>query len=254
MSSLTRPLEIYGVKYPGMVPVGLDLPKTVYDACRRSRRPLRKGDIVVLTHTVVSKAEGCRIALADVKPSGLAEAIGDRVGKQPEFVEVILKQSKRIVRIEGHHLITQSKAGIVCANAGVDQSNVDGGKSVVVVPRYPDKVASKYERKFSRLGVKVGVVITDTLGRPFRIGDVNFAVGSSGITPLNDLRGKKDLAGRILRVKRIAIVDELAAAAELVTGSASEGIIGAVVRGYKCGRSRKGAVELQRPFSKSFFI
>jgi len=254
LSSLTGPLEIFGIKYPGMVPVGLDLPKTVYDACRRSRRPLRRGDIVVLTHTVVAKAEGCRIELADVKPSGLAEAIADRVGKQPELVEVILKQSKRILRIEGHHLITQSKAGIVCANAGVDQSNVDGGKSVVVVPNKPDEIASKYAREFSKLGAKVSVVITDTLGRPFRIGDVNFAVGSSGVPPLNDLRGKKDLAGRRLRVKRIAIVDELAAAAELVTGSASEGIIGAVIRGYECGRSRKGAAVLQRPFSSSLFI
>jgi len=251
---LTGPVEIYGVKYPGMVPTGLDLPKTVYDVCRRSRRPLRKGDIVVLTHTVVAKAERCRITLADVKPSGLAEAIADKVGKRPELVEVILGQSKRILRIEGHHLITQSKAGIVCANAGVDQSNIDGGQSVVVVPSSPDKIASKYAREFSRLGVKVGVVITDTLGRPFRIGDVNFAVGSFGIPPLNDLRGKKDLAGRRLRVKRIAIIDELAAAAELVTGSASEGIIGAVIRGYNPGRSRKGAAELQRPFSKSLFI
>ena len=254
MSSLTVPLQIYGVKYRGMVPEGLDLPKTVYEACRRSKRPLRNGDIVVLTHTVVAKAEGYKVALSDVKPSNLAAAIGDTVGKPPELVEVILKHSKRILRIHRHHLITQSNAGVVCANAGVDQSNVDGGKSVVVVPRQPDKLAAKYERKFLRLGAKVGVVITDTLGRPFRIGDVNFAIGSSGIAPLNDLRGKRDLAGRRLRIKRIAIIDELAAAAELVTGSSSEGVIGAVISGYRYKRSRKGAAALQRPFSDDLFI
>jgi len=251
---LTGPLQIRGVKYRGMIPEGFDLPGFVYDACRRSRFPLRNGDIVLFTHTVVSKAEGHKITLAEVVPSELAKAIGDRVAKAPELVEVIISESKRIVRIHDHHLITQNKAGVVCANSGVDQSNVDGGRSVVTVPEYPDKIAAKYRRRFSKLGVKVGVVITDTLGRPFRIGEVNFAIGSSGIEPLNDLRGKKDLAGRPLRIKRIAIVDELAAAAELVTGSSSEGVIGAVVRGYRHKASTKGAATLQRPFSEDIFI
>jgi len=254
MSRLTKPLQLFGVKYDGMVSSDMDLAGLVFSICKKSRHPLRNGDIVVLTHTVVAKAEGCRVPLKDVVPSNLARAIAEKVEKAPELVEVILRHSKRLIRIQDHHLITQSDAGIVCANSGVDQSNVDGGRSVVVVPRNPDRVAAKYARRFQRLGAKVGVVITDTLGRPFRIGEVNFAIGSYGLNPLNDLRGRKDLTGRRLRIKRVAVADEIAAAAELVTGSASEGVIAALVRGYRYKPSRTGASTLQRPFSQDLFV
>lgn len=254
MTRLTGPLRIWGIKYGGMVQPGLDLTQLVFDVCRRSKTPLKDGDIVVLTHTVVAKAEGHKVALDSVTPSDLARAIADKVAKPPEVVQVILEESKRIVRIERHHLITQNEAGVVCANSGVDQSNVDGGRSVVVVPPDPDRIAARYARRFLKLGAKVAVIVTDTLGRPFRIGEVNFAIGSYGIVPFNDLRGKKDLTGRKLRIKRIATADEIAAAAELVTGSSSEGVIGAVVRGYPTRPSRKGASSLQRPFSQDMFV
>jgi coenzyme F420-0:L-glutamate ligase/coenzyme F420-1:gamma-L-glutamate ligase len=254
MNRLAKPLQLFGVKYEGMISSGADLAGLVFSICKESKHPLRNGDIVVLTHTVVAKAEGCKIPLESVVPSNLARAIAEKVNKAPELVEVILQHSKRLIRIQDHHLITQSESGIVCANSGVDQSNVDGGKSVVVVPENPDRVAAKYARRFQKLGVKVGVVITDTLGRPFRIGEVNFAIGSHGLNPLNDLRGKKDLAGRRLHIKMIAIADEIAAAAELVTGSSSEGIIGAVIKGYRYKPSRKGASTLQRPFSQDLFV
>ena len=254
MNRLVKPLQLFGVKYDGMISSGVDLAGLVFSICRNSKHPLRNGDIVVLTHTVVAKAEGCRIPLESVVPSNLARAIAEKVNKAPELVEVILQHSKRLIRVQDHHLITQSESGIVCANSGVDQSNVDGGKSVVVVPGNPDRVAAKYARRFQKLGVKVGVVITDTLGRPFRIGEVNFAIGSHGLNPLNDLRGKKDLTGRRLHIKMIAVADEIAAAAELVTGSSSEGVIGAVVKGYRYKPSRKGASTLQRPFSKDLFV
>jgi len=254
MSRLTGPLQLFGVKYDGMISSGMDLAGLVFSTCRKSRHPLRNGDVVVLTHKVLAKAEGCRVPLESVVPSNLARAIAEKVSKAPELVEVILQHSKRLIRVQGHHLITQNDAGIVCANSGVDQSNVDGGRSVIVVPSNPDRVAAKYARRFQKLGAKVGVIITDTLGRPFRIGEVNFAIGSYGLNPLNDLRGKKDLTGRQLRIKMIAVADEIAAAAELVTGSASEGIVAVVIRGYRYKPSRKGASTLQRPFSQDLFV
>jgi len=254
MNRLTKPLQLFGVKYDGMVAPDTDLAKLVFNICRKSKHPLRDGDIVVLTHKVVAKAEGCQVPLEGVVPSSLARAIAEKIDKAPELVEVILQHSRRLIRIQGHHLITQSDAGIVCANSGVDQSNVDGGKSVVFVPKDPDRIAAKYASRFKKLGAKVGVIITDTLGRPFRIGEVNFAIGSHGLSPLNDLRGKKDLTGRRLRIKRIAIADEIAAAAELVTASSSEGIVAAVITGYKYKPSRKGASTLQRPFLEDLFV
>jgi len=254
MNRLTDPLQLFGVKYDGMVSPGVDLAELVFSVCRKSKHPLRNGDIVVLTHKVVAKAEGCQVPLGEVVPSGLAKAIAEKINKAPELVEVILRHSRRLIRIQGHHLITQSDAGIVCANSGVDQSNVDGGKSVVFVPEDPDRIAAKYARRFRKLGVKVGVVITDTLGRPFRIGEVNFAIGCHGLNPLNDLRGKKDLTGRRLRIKRIAVADEIAAAAELVTASSSEGVVAAVITGYQFKPSNKGASTLQRPFPEDLFV
>lgn len=253
MSKIVGPISIFGIKYDGTIEKGVNLPKLVVEIARKSKFKLIDGDIVILTHTVVAKAEGLIFNLNNVKPSPFAEAVARKLDKDPRVVQIILNETKNIVRLERKNLITESKAGIISANAGVDLSNVDGGNSAVIVPRNPDKVAKKYAEEFKKFGLDVAVIITDTLGRPFRLGDVNFAIGSYGITPLRDLRGKKDLFGRVLRIKRIAIIDELAASAELITGSSNEGIIGAVVRGYKYEKSKKGARSIQRPPERDFF-
>lgn len=253
MNKIVGPIQIFGIKYDGKIEKGTDLPKLVFEIARASKFRIKDGDIIILTHTVVAKAEGLIFNLNKIKPKPIAVAIANILKKDPRVVQLILNETDHIVRLERKNLITESKAGVISANAGVDLSNVDGGNSAVTVPRNPDKIAEKYAKEFKKLGVEVSVIITDTLGRPFRLGEVNFAIGSYGITPLKDLRGKTDLFGRVLRIKRIAIVDELAAAAELITGSSNEGIIGAIVRGYKYERSKEGARSLKRPPYKDLF-
>ncbi|MEM2246653.1 MAG: coenzyme F420-0:L-glutamate ligase, partial [Thermoproteota archaeon] len=147
-----------------------------------------------------------------------------------------------------------TRSGIICANSGVDVSNVDGGLSMAFHPRNPDKVAEVIRRQFLDEGVKVGVIITDSFDRPFRIGQVNMAIGCSGIAPLKDLRGTRDLYGYVLRFKRIAVVDELAAASELVTGSSSEGIIGSLIKGYEYDFSELGVRSILRPRKRELFL
>ncbi len=244
---------ILGVGYPKMVAEGTNLPDLVRDIASKSGFGLKNGDIVILSHTAVAKSLGLKTRLAKLRPSAFAMSLAERTGQEPGLIELVLRESKELVRVEDHHIICRSKAGIISAHAGIDVSNVDGGRSAVSVPEDPDEVARRFRACFKKLGLDVAVIITDTLGRPFRMGEVNFAIGSAGIAPLLDLRGKKDLVGRTLRVKRIAIADELAAASELVTGSSSEGVVGAIIRGYHFKHSRKGARSLQRPPSRDLF-
>jgi coenzyme F420-0:L-glutamate ligase/coenzyme F420-1:gamma-L-glutamate ligase len=251
---ITGKVSIHGIKYDGAIRRGDDLVDIVIREARKSKFKIRDRDIVILSHTAVSKALGLMVRLADVKPSAVAMSIAERLGRDAELVEVILREAEEIVRMEGGRLITLAKTGLVSANSQVDRSNVGSDEWVVIAPRNPDAIAKKIRKEFKSRGYNVAVVLTDTLGRPFRIGEVNFAMGCSGIKPINDLRGKRDLFGRVLRVKRIAIVDELAAASELVTGSSSEGVIGAIVRGYKYKRGNEGARSLRRPTERDLFI
>lgn len=253
MNKIIGPILIYGIRYDKLIRKGVNLPKLIMRIASESSFKLIDGDIVTLTHTVVAKALGLRTRLDRLRPSPLAQSIAKRTGKSPNLVELILRESLELIRVEGGHLICRNKAGIISAHAGVDLSNVDGGRSAVSIPEEPDAVAAHFRREFMKLGVDVAVIITDTLGRPFRIGEVNFAIGSAGISPLVDLRGKRDLTGRVLRVKRIASIDELAAASELVTGSSREGVIGTVIRGYPYEHSRKGARSLLREREKDLF-
>ena len=253
MNEIIGPISVFGLKYDGAITKGTNLPKLIVKIAKDSNFKILNGDIIILTHTVVAKAEGLVFDLNKIKPSAFAEATAEKLKKDPRVVQLILNETRQIIRLERKNLITESRAGVISANAGVDLSNVDGGNSAVIVPRNPDRVAKKYAEEFKKLGLNVAVIITDTLGRPFRLGEVNFAIGSHGITPLKDLRGKKDLFGRVLRIKRIAIIDELAASAELVTGSSNEGVIGAIVRGYKYERSKRGAKSIQRPPEKDLF-
>lgn len=210
--------------------------------------------MVTLTHVAVSKAMGYTVRFDEVKPSPLAVALADRLRKPSGEVEIILRESREVVRLFGSRVVTRNRGGIVCANSGVDVSNVDGGLSMAFQPRNPDMIARKIRKQFLTENVDVGIIITDSFDRPFRLGQVNMAIGCAGIAPIKDLRGKPDLFGYVLRFKQMAIVDELAAASELATGSSSEGFIGALIKGYEYDFSEKGVKSILRTRKTDLFL
>jgi coenzyme F420-0:L-glutamate ligase/coenzyme F420-1:gamma-L-glutamate ligase len=210
---------------------------------------------LVVTHVAVSKVEENVVNLDEVTPSARALEIAQKVDKEPAMVEVILRETKEIVRIGPNSIITETKHGIICANAGVDRSNVKGDRNVALLPANPDASARGIRQEIKRLtGHTVGVIVSDTHGRPLRMGEINVAIGVAGIKPIRDRRGEKDLFGYVLRIKQTNIADELASAAELVIGQASEGIPVALIRGYPYQKAEDvSAKELTRPKEKDLF-
>jgi coenzyme F420-0:L-glutamate ligase / coenzyme F420-1:gamma-L-glutamate ligase len=202
---------------------------------------LADDDVVVATSKVVSKVEGAVVELADMEPSAFADEFGRRWGKDPRLVEVVLRQARRIVRMAGPVLITETHHGFVCANSGVDQSSSGAAGRVVVLPADPDASARGLRARFAELGVDVGVVISDTFGRPWREGQTDVAVGIAGIAPMASYIGQHDPHGHEFRVQELCVVDELASAAELVKGNTSR-IPAAVVRGYHWERDEDASM------------
>jgi len=249
-------VEVIGVTGLPTIKEGDDLAKMVCEAMERQRTPLQNGDIIVITHVVVSRAEGNVVSLNHVVPSDFAKAFAQRFEKDPNLIEVVLRESRMIVRMGDGKLITETKHGFVCANSGVDQSNVPGERNVALLPEDPDRSAHEMRRKIRKLtGKDVAVIISDTHGRPLREGEINIAIGVAGINPIRDRRTEKDLFGYTLKVKRTAIADELSSAAELVIGQADEGIPVAIIRGYFYPKSERAkATDLIRPQEKDLFI
>jgi coenzyme F420-0:L-glutamate ligase / coenzyme F420-1:gamma-L-glutamate ligase len=202
---------------------------------------LADDDVVVVTSKVVSKAEGAVVELATVEPSAFAAEFGRRWGKDPRVVEVVLRQARRVVRMAGPVLITETRHGFVCANSGVDQSSSGAAERVVVLPADPDASARALRRRFAALGADVAVVVSDTFGRPWREGQTDVAVGIAGIVPMASYIGQRDPHGHEFRVQELCVVDELAAAAELVKGNVSR-IPAAVVRGYSWQRDEAASM------------
>ena len=190
------------------------------------------GDIVVVTSKIVSKAEGCQVDLAGVEPSAFAQAWAPAWDKDPRVIEVVLREARRIVRQVGPVLITETRQGFVCANSGVDQSSSGASDRVLTLPTDPDASARRVRAGFADAGVAVAVVVTDTFGRPWREGQTDVAIGVAGIAPLRSYIGEHDPHGHEFRVQELCVVDELAAAAELVKGNTSRVPV-AVVRGYE---------------------
>jgi coenzyme F420-0:L-glutamate ligase/coenzyme F420-1:gamma-L-glutamate ligase len=194
--------------------------------------PLADGDILVVTSKIVSKAEGCQVELADVDPSEFAKSWAAQWEKDPRVVEVVLRESRRIVRQIGPVLITETHHGFVCANSGVDQSSSGAHDRALVLPVDPDASAHKIRSGLLARGLNVAVVISDTFGRPWREGQTDIAIGVSGMHPMRSYIGEVDPHGHEFRVQELCVVDELAAAAELVKGNTSR-IPVAVIRGYQ---------------------
>jgi len=249
-------VQVIGVKGLPIIKKGDDLAGLICEAAEKQRTPVEEGDVIVITHVIASRAEGNTVNLDNVVPSDFAKTIAKQVSKDPALVEVILRESRSIVRMGDGHLITETKHGFVCANSGVDQSNVPGERIVAPLPKNPDRTARIIRERIEKLtGKDVAVIISDTHGRPLREGEINIAVGVAGINPIRDRRGESDLFGYVLRVKQTAVADELASAAELVIGQAKEGIPVAIIRGYHYPRSEKASAKmLIRKRKKDLFI
>ncbi|MDQ3693145.1 MAG: coenzyme F420-0:L-glutamate ligase [Chloroflexota bacterium] len=202
---------------------------------RSGLRPV-PGDVLVVTQKVVSKAEGRIVVLADIEPSGFAHAFAERWGKDPRQIEVVLRESARIVRMDRGIIIAETHHGFICANAGVDASNV-APDTVCLLPVDPDQSAARLRHEIAGFfeiesAAAPGVVISDSFGRPWRAGQVNVAIGVAGLAPVVDYRGQRDGAGYELHVTMLAVADELASAAELLTHKlAARPVV--VVRGYE---------------------
>jgi coenzyme F420-0:L-glutamate ligase / coenzyme F420-1:gamma-L-glutamate ligase len=215
----------------------------ILEAIADNQIEIQNGDILVVTHKIVSKAEGRIVDLACIKPSTKAIRMAKVHNKDPRVMELILKESKQILRAKNGVIISETKHGFVCANAGVDQSNVKGDMAVLL-PVAPDESASRIQDSVKKkIGKEIAVIITDTFGRTFRNGQTNVAIGIAGINPIKSYIGTYDMYGRKLRVTEIAVADEIASAAELVMGKA-EGTPVAIVRGYIFEKASKTSVKL----------
>jgi len=232
---------------------GDDLSSLIIEAARRQGTGVQDGDVLVVTQKVVSKAEGRLVDLKEVRPSARARRLAKATGRDPRLVEVILRESRRIVRQEGPVIITETKHGFVCANAGVDASNVGGGDLVALLPEDSDRSAEAIRQAVQeQAGVSVAVIISDTFGRPWREGHTNVAVGVAGMRPLRDYVGQRDPFGYELRVSTMAVADELAGAAEPVMGKLSR-IPVVIVRGFAFEPGAGTAQELIRPPERDLF-
>lgn len=249
-------VQILPVQGLPIIKKGDDLALLIHDSMIKVGVPLINGDILVLSHVIVSKAEGNLVDLKSVEPSTPASNFATYTGKDPRLVEVILREARAVRRMAPGVLVTETRQGFVCANSGVDKSNVSGDEVVAPLPKDPDWSAKTVRDRIMELsGKDVAVIVCDTHGRAHRDGEVNVAVGSSGLMVIRDRRGEKDLFGYELHVKRTAVADELAAAAELVIGQADEGIPAAVIRGYKYEKSDESkAIDLVRPRNLDLFI
>ncbi len=236
------------------VRLGHDLAALLMEAAGRAvGGGLADGDILVVTHKVVAKAEGCVVDLRTVQPSPFARVYAERWGKDARQVEVVLRESARIVRMDRGVMICETRHGFVCANAGVDRSNAGAEETVVTLPPDPDASARRLrEALIGGSGRRLAVVISDTFGRPWREGLTNVAIGCSGLRPLRDERGQVDAQGYRLEVSVLAVADELASAAELAMGKLG-GVPAALIRGYEYEDGEGSARELVRAPEKDIF-
>ncbi len=225
-------VQIIGVLGMPEVKPGDDLAGFLMDAAQRQGTPVEAGDVVVVTQKVVSKAEDRVIGFEGIEPSPLAVTITQGYRRDPRHTEIVLRESERVVRMDRGVIISQTRHGFICANAGVDASNIPGSETVALLPVDPDASAKRIMDSIkARLGVGVAVIVSDTFGRPWRNGAANVAIGVAGLDPMLSYVGLEDSHGNMMHTTEIAVADELAAAAELVTGKV-EGVPVTIIRGY----------------------
>ncbi len=251
---MTARLELIALDGIGEVQRGDDLASLIAEAANASDVTLADDDVLVVTQKIVSKAEGRLVELSSVEPSDFASDWARRWGKDPRQVELVLRESASIVRMgPGGLIISRTRHGLVCANAGVDISNVGGGDVASLLPIDPDASAQRLRDGLrERSGAAPAIVISDSFGRPWRNGIVNVAIGSAGIEAVRDMRGEPDAAGRVMQATVIAVADELASAADLAGGKV-EGRPVVVVRGYPWRPSDAGAAGLVMEVDRDLF-
>jgi coenzyme F420-0:L-glutamate ligase/coenzyme F420-1:gamma-L-glutamate ligase len=250
MASEVRLIPLQGL--PDVIP-GSDLARLIAEAATAQELAFASGDIVVVTQKIVSKAEGRLVDMRTVTPSPFAEQVAKLQDKDPQIVEVVLRETRRVVKMAQRTIISETHHGLVCAHAGVDESNIAGEHTVALLPVDADASARRLRQGLQEhTGVAPAVIISDTFGRPWREGLVNVAIGVAGMSPFKDYRGLPDTEGRILKVTTLAVADELAAAAELVMGKLDRVPV-AVIRGYAYTPGEGDAKQLLRAPEKDLF-
>ncbi len=223
------------------------------EALRRSRQRLHAGDILVVKHKIVSKAEGRLVDLATIKPSAESTAWAEQYKLDARVIELALRESRSVIRRKNGVLITETQHGFLCANSGIDVSNVDGGNTALLLPEDPDRSAANLRRALKKkTGISVPVIITDSFGRPWREGLTEFAIGIAGMKPLRDDRGRRDPHGYELKASVEAVADELACAAGLVCGKLNRAPA-CIVRGFRYDPGPGAVRDLLRPAATDLF-
>ncbi len=250
MKKLTGEIRIIPVTGIPLIKEGDDLAKIISD-----RIELQEDDILVICETVVSKSQGRVINLSKIKPSSKAIEYSKKTSKDPRLVQLILDESKEVLKVGDSVIVVETKEGNICASAGIDVSNVCGDESIVgLLPKDPDKEAEKIRLELKKLtGKDVAVIISDTQGRPFRSGAIGVAIGVSGMNPLWKRAGEKDLYGYELKSSIIATADEASSAASLLMGQADEGIPVVIIRGARYQKGKGSSKELLREKEKDLF-
>lgn len=246
-------IQILGLTKMPLVKAGDRIGDELVQAANEESIKIEDGDVIVIAQKIVSKAEGNILNLNSVEPSALAQTVARNACKDPRHVEIILREAASIVRMQGAHLIVETRHGFVCANAGVDRSNVGADDLVALLPVNPDESARVIRGRVHELtGADVGVIISDTFGRAWRNGQTNVAIGVAGLDPIVDYRGTHDMFGAQLNVTQIAVADELASAAELAMRK-RDGVPVVIIRGVKYTRAPGSVKSLIRPKEEDLF-
>ena len=251
---MTQSISIIPVTGLPLIKPGDDIAALIIAALDDANDSIVQGDILVVAQKIISKAEDRYVSLSTVKPSAAAQDLAQKTAKDPRLVELILRESVAVVRCRQNVIIVEHRLGMVHANAGIDQSNVEGEDRVLLLPEDPDASAAAInERLAQHYGCAPGVIINDSGGRAWRNGITGYAIGCAGIKPLLDLRGTPDLYGRDLLVTQVAVADELAAAASLVMGQSNEAIPAVIIRGAHIQPGRDSARMLIRDPAEDLF-
>jgi coenzyme F420-0:L-glutamate ligase/coenzyme F420-1:gamma-L-glutamate ligase len=250
-------LTIHPLKNIPLIEDGDDLAGLIVEALRQAGIEPVDGDILVIAQKIVSKSEGRRVLLAAIEPSASAIQLARETDKDPRLVELILRESSSVVRTAPGVIIVRHRLGIISANAGIDQSNIDhtGGECALLLPQDPDRSALRLREALQQeFGKNLGVIVSDSMNRPWRLGTVGYAIGSAGVTVLDDRRGTMDLFGRELKVTLSNQTDSIATAAMLVMGETSERVPAALVRGLSLQDSTQVASDSVRPAKEDLFL
>ena len=252
-AATTNGIRLIPIPVSGEILPGDSILEKFLSSLRRRRQSLHSGDILIVKHKIVSKAEGRLVDLATIKPSASSVAWGKKYRLDARVIELALRESRAVIRRKNGVLITETHHGFLCANSGIDVSNVNGGRHALLLPKKPDRSARQLHRELKkRTGLAIPVIITDSFGRPWREGLADYCIGIAGMKPLRDDRGRRDSHGYKLQASIEAVADELAAAAGLVCGKLNR-TPACIVRGFQHKPARGETRELLRPAKTDLF-